>query len=163
MSPKVRKRPQASPVTKRRSPAAHLLILECQEQKLAGQALNLGSKLLLFLKASFPTKRMVLVPTSSRSELGASLADALQMYGRFRSVLVVGHSNAMGLQLTNDYFCSWPALGQWLTKCEPEFLFLAACEAGRSDAVRGSFRLFHFSGRSMRHQFSSTSTSRHRL
>jgi hypothetical protein len=139
MSPKVRKRPQANTVTKRRSPAAHLLILECQEQKLAGQALNFGSEILPFLKASFPTKRIVLLPTSGRSELGSSLAEAFTMYGRFRSVLVVGHSNAMGLQLTNDYFCSWPALGQWLTKFEPEFLFLAACEAGRSDAVRGLF------------------------
>lgn len=139
MSPSIRKHPPARTVTKRRSPAAHLLILECQEQKLAGQALNFGSKILPFLKAAFPTKRIVLVPTSTRSELGLSLAEALRIYGRFRSVLVVGHSNAMGIQLTNDYFCSWLALGQWLAKFEPEFLFLAACDAGRSDAVRRLF------------------------
>ncbi len=65
--------------------------------------------------------------------------NASAKYGRFRSVVVVGHSNAMGLQLTNDHFCSWQAVGQWVTKFEPEFLFLAACEAGRSEAVRSLF------------------------
>ena len=139
MSPNQRKRSPTNAGTKRRPAAAHLLVLECQEQKLAGQTLDFGSKIVPFLKALFPTKRIVLVPTSSRSELGSSLAEALEKYGRFRSVLVVGHSNAMGLQLTNDYFCTWPAVGQWLTKFEPEFLFLAACEAGRFEAVRSLF------------------------
>jgi len=116
-----------------------LLVLECQEQKLTDQALNFGSRIVPFLKALFPSKRIVLVPTSSLSELGPSLAGASAEYGRFRSVLVVGHSNAMGLQLTNDHFCSWQAVGQWVAKFEPEFLFLAACEAGRSEAVRRLF------------------------
>jgi hypothetical protein len=84
-----------------------LLVLECQEQKLTGQALNFGSRTVAFLKALFPAKRIVLVPTFSRSELGPSLADASAEYGRFRSVLIVGHSNAMGLQLTNDHYWAW--------------------------------------------------------
>jgi len=125
--------------TQRRPAAAHLLVLECQEQKLAGQALDFGSKTVPFLKALFPTKLLVLVPTSSLSELGPSLAELSAKYGRFRSVLIVGHSNAVGLQLTNDQFCSWQAVGQWVTKFEPKFLFLAACEAGRSEAVRSLF------------------------
>ena len=139
MSPNPRKWPPTNAGTKRRPAAAHLLVLECHEQKLAGQALNFGSKTVPFLKALFPTKCIVLVPTSSLSELGPSLAEASAKYGRFRSVVVVGHSNAMGLQLTNDHFCSWQAVGQWVTKFEPEFLFLAACEAGRSEAVRSLF------------------------
>jgi hypothetical protein len=134
-----RKRPTSVGFTRRRPAAAHLLVLECQEQKLAGQALNFGSKTVPFLKALFPTKRIVLLPTSSLCELGPSLAEASDKYGRFRSLLIVGHSNAMGLQLTNDHFCSWQAVGQWITKFEPEFLFLAACEAGRSEAVRSLF------------------------
>lgn len=139
MGPTRRKRPTPGGLTKRRPAAAHLLVLECQEQKLTGQALNFGSKTVPFLKALFPTKRIVLLPTSRSYELGPSLADALAKYGRFRSVLIVGHSNAKGLQLTNDHFCSWQAVGHWLTKFEPEFLFLAACEAGRSEAVRSLF------------------------
>ena len=116
-----------------------MLVLECQEQKLDGQGLNFGSRTVPFLKALFPTKRIVLVPTSNCCQLGPSLAEALAKYGRFRSVLIVGHSNALGLQLTNDHFCSWQTVGQWVTKFEPEFLFLAACEAGRSEAVRSLF------------------------
>ncbi len=139
MPPTRRKRPTSGGLTKRRSAAAHLLVLECQDQKLNGQGLNFGSRTVPFLKALFPTKRIVLVPTSSLSELGPSLAEPSAKYGRFRSLLIVGHSNAMGLQLTNDHFCSWHAVGQWITKFEPEFLFLAACEAGRSEAVRSLF------------------------
>ena len=139
MGPTRRKRTTLGGLTKRRPAAAHLLVLECQEQKLNGQGLNFGSRTVPFLKTLFPTKRIVLVPTSSGCELGASLAETLAKYGRFRSVLIVGHSNAMGLQLTNDQFCSWQAVGQWVTKFEPEFLFLAACEAGQSEAVRSLF------------------------
>ena len=139
MSPTRRKQPSPGGLTKHRPSAAHLLVLECQEQKLTDQALNFGSRIVPFLKALFPSKRIVLVPTSSLSELGPSLAGASAEYGRFRSVLVVGHSNAMGLQLTNDHFCSWQVVGQWVAKFEPEFLFLAACEAGRSEAVRRLF------------------------
>ncbi len=134
-----RKRPTSGGLTRQRPAAAHLLILECQEQKLAGQTLNFGSGIVPFLKALFPSKRIVLVPTSSLSELGPSLAEASAKHGRFRSVLIVGHSNAMGLQLTNDQFYPWEVVGHWLTKFEPEFLFLAACEAGRSEAVRSLF------------------------
>ncbi len=139
MSPIRRKQPTPRGLTKRRPAAAHLLVLECQEQKLSGQALNFGSRIVPFLQALFPSKSIVLVPTSSLSELGPSLAKASAKYCRFRSLLIVGHSNAMGLQLTNDHFCSWQAVGQWITKFAPEFLFLAACEAGRSEAVRSLF------------------------
>ncbi len=131
MPPTRRKRPTSGGLTKRRSAAAHLLVLECQDQKLNGQGLNFGSRTVPFLKALFPTKRIVLVPTSSLSELGPSLAEPSAKYGRFRSLLIVVHSTAMGLQLTNYHFCSWRAVGQWI--------ILAACEAGRSEAVRSLF------------------------
>jgi len=139
MAPTRRKPATSRGLTKRRPAAAHLLILECQEQKLSGQALNFGSRIVPFLKVLFPSKRIVLVPTSSLSELGPSLSEASAKYGRFRSVLIVGHSNAKGLQLTNDQFCPWDVVGHWLTKFDPKFLFLAACEAGGSEAVRSLF------------------------
>jgi hypothetical protein len=139
MAPTRRKRPPPAGLTKLRPAAAHLLVLECQEEKLSGQALNFGSRIVPFLKVLFPSKSIVLVRTSNLSELGPSLSEASARYGRFRSVLIVGHSNATGLQLTNDHFCSWQAIGHWLTKFDPTFLFLAACEAGRSEAVRSLF------------------------
>ena len=163
MSPTRRKRHTSGGLTRRRPAAAHLLVLECQEQKLSGQALNFGSKIVPFLQALFPSKNVVLVPTSSLSELGPSLAEASAKCGRFRSVLIVGHSNAVGLQLTNDHFCSWQAVGQWVTKFEPEFLFLAACEAVGPKRCEIFSHLFTLFGRSMHLRFSSTLVSRHLL
>src|SRR5260370_37603591 len=104
MAPTRRKRPTSGGLTKWRQAAAHLLVLECQDQKLSGQALNFGSRIVPFLKALFPSKRLVLVPTSSLSDLAPLLAEASAKYRRFRSVLIVGHSNAMGLQVTNAPF-----------------------------------------------------------
>lgn len=124
---------------KRRPPAAHLLVLECQAEKLAGQGLNFGSEIVAFLRTMFPRKAIVAVPTAGTPELGPSLAEIWNRHDRFRSILIVGHSNAQGLQLTTDRFFEWGAIGQWLAKFEPKFLFIAACEAGRSQAVRALF------------------------
>jgi len=41
--------------------------------------------------------------------------------------------------LPSDKFCDWRTLGKWLQPFEPEFVFLVACEAGRSKAVRELF------------------------
>ena len=123
----------------KRLACAHLLVLECQEEKLSGQALNFGSQAVGALKVMYPKKRIALVPTSAYCDLGVSLAEVLAKYGRFRSILVVGHSSAVGIQLTNDQFCTWGSAGLWLAKFEPEILFFAACEAGRSDAIRSVF------------------------
>jgi hypothetical protein len=116
-----------------------LLVIECQQEKLSGQALNFGSRAVHALKMMYPKRRIALVPTSAYCDLGASLAEVLAEYGRFRSILVVGHSNAVGIQLANDQFCTWGTAGLWLAKFEPEILFFAACEAGRSAAVRSLF------------------------
>jgi hypothetical protein len=124
---------------KRKSPASDLLILECQAKKLTGQALDFGTGIARFLKATFPKKSIVLLPTALVSELTPSLADVWNRHCRFRSILLVGHSNANGLQLTNDQFCGWDAVGRWLERFEPKSLFLAACDAGGSEAVRRLF------------------------
>jgi hypothetical protein len=41
--------------------------------------------------------------------------------------------------LTSEDCRPWDTFGQWLKILEPEFLFLAACEASRSEAVRDVF------------------------
>jgi hypothetical protein len=134
-----RKRPAAKVRMQRRRAASHLLVLECQTEKLGQQKLDLGSRIVPVLRGLFPMKRIVFVGTSTTSELGQSLAAVWNANGRFRSILVVGHSNATGLQLTADQFFAWDAIGKWLEKFEPEFLFLAACDAGQSRAVRRLF------------------------
>jgi len=127
--------------TRRRQqpPAAHLLVLECQREKLAEQELDFGSRIATVLKTAYPDKRIASVPTSMYRDLGPTLAEVFVEYGCFRSILIVGHSNSAGIQLTNDVFLTWSGAGRWVAKFEPRVLFFAACEAGRSEMVRSLF------------------------
>lgn len=136
---KRRGRPAGAGKSTRRPAAAHLLILECEAEKLAGQKLDLGSKAAAFLRVLFPKKKIVLVKTSEAGELGRALADALEEYGRFRTILVVGHSNERGLKLTADRGFVWKAVARWLGPFNPEYLLLAACEAGKFGAAKELF------------------------
>jgi len=92
------------------------------------------------VKTLFPEKRLAIVQTSSEGKLQEDLANAFQEHGRVRSILIVGHSNEAGLVLTGDGLRTWSVVGNWLQKFEPEFCFLAACRAGRSEAVRDLFK-----------------------
>jgi len=93
-----------------------------------------------FARALRPHKRIVLVRTSSVDRLMRDLAETFDEHGRFRSILIVGHSNQAGLELTSDsVLCSWRGVGNWLQPFEPEYVFLAACEAGKSAVVRDLF------------------------
>lgn len=141
-STRAKQRPRQ--IKKRRPTRAHLLIIECDSQTLAADGINLGTAFARLANtdvanALLRNKRIVLVKTSTEDKLKQDLADTLEEYGRFRSILVVGHSNAVELQLTSNDRYRWSAVGNWLQKFEPEFLFLAACEAGRSEAVRDVF------------------------
>jgi hypothetical protein len=133
--------PRRSKVIKspRRPPASHLLIIECDAEKLARQQLDMGSKLFSLLRVLFPEKQIVLVKSSSLAELNRSLADTLVSHDRFRTILVVGHSNEKGLQLTSGNGFDWKAIAGWLDPFNPEFLLLAACRAGRFAAARDLF------------------------
>jgi hypothetical protein len=92
-------------------------------------------------KLAFPNERIALVTTSSEDKLKQDLSDTFKEYDRFRSILIAGHSDELELQLTSgNVGCSWRAVGQWLQTVEPEFVFLVACEAGTSVAVRDLFK-----------------------
>lgn len=147
MSPRRKPPKKKSRQAKSRSPAAerrphvraHLLVIECDTAKLAGDKLNFGRPFAESLISLFPGKRIALVQTYSEAALLCDLAKVFAEYGRFRSILVIGHSNESGLVLTADGLRSWDVVGKWLRQFEPEFCFLAACEAGRSAAVRELF------------------------
>jgi hypothetical protein len=124
---------------RRRPPASHLLIIECDPYKLAQQGLNLGTKVATLLITLFPAKRIRLVHASSLDDLKRALSTALEENDRFRTILIVGHSNETGLQLTPEQFFDWTAIGRWIAPFQPEFLLLAACQAGRSSAVQNIF------------------------
>lgn len=127
------------PVKRCPQPRAHLLIIECDSQRLAADGLNLGSPYWQLVSTLFPQKRIAIVRTSSEKKLNEDLGEAFEKYGCIRSILILGHSNEAGLVLTADGLRSWPVVGNWLQRFEPEFCFLAACKAGKSEAVRGLF------------------------
>lgn len=121
-----------------------LLIIECDSANLGADRLNLGSLFYRMLnheiaKLFLAKKTVVLLKTSSKSRLDEEFAEVLQRYGRFRAVLIVGHSNSTGIRVASDDRFEWGALGKWLAPFRPEMIFLAACEAGQSVAVRNLF------------------------
>lgn len=135
-----RRKPASRPTrAKPRQPRAYLLIIECDSQKLAADELNLGSAFGQLVKTLFPEKRIAVVQTSSEINLQGDLADVFSQHGRVRSILIVGHSNESGLRLTADGMRSWNVVGNWLQNFEPEFCFIAACRAGKSQSVRNLF------------------------
>lgn len=127
-------------VKRRRPPRAHLLIIECDSARLSATGLNIGSAFGELVKRTFPQKRVFVVRTSSEDKLKEDLAEALLKHGRFRSILIVGHSNEEELALTSNQLYTWPVVGNWLQVFEPDFMFLAACRAGTSASVRHLFK-----------------------
>jgi len=93
------------------------------------QGLNIGRRAAEFAQGVFPGKKIHLIPTSTEQQLRSDLAATLEKYGRFRSILIVGHSNIYGLQLTDERFCKWDGVARWVEIFNPEFILLAACEA----------------------------------
>jgi hypothetical protein len=132
--PRLRKKPR------KRTPASHLLIIQCEPEKLAQQGLDFGSKVSALCSLPFHKKRIVTAKAYSKDELCRTLGETLQSHDRFRTVLIVGHSNEYGLQLTPDQFYDWKAVGEWLKPFQPEFLLLMACRAGRSSSARTLFQ-----------------------
>jgi len=77
---------------------SHLLVLECDTRKLAADGLNLGSAFGQLAKTFFPSKRIAVVQTVTEQQLKEDLAAVFEEYGRFRSILIVGHSNGRILE-----------------------------------------------------------------
>lgn len=133
-NPRLRKR------VRRRPAASHLLIIQCEPDKLAQQGLDFGSRVSALCSLPFHKKKIVTAKAYSKDELCRTLGETLQAHDRFRTVLIVGHSNEYGLQLTPDEFYDWKAVGEWLKPFQPQFLLLMACRAGRSSSARILFQ-----------------------
>lgn len=131
-SPKSR---SANGKSRKRLPSAHLLVVECQTEKLNQQGLGLGFQVFTIARKSFPQKNIEFVGTSSISDLVQSFGHLSDRYEQFRVILMVGHSNSLGLNLTGDKFCEWSVVGNWLAPFKPKILLLAACQAGRFEAA----------------------------
>jgi hypothetical protein len=59
---------------------------------------------------------------------------------RYRAILLVAHSNAHGLQLTNEDFADWTTIATWLESFAPQYLVLIACDAGQFTGICTLFR-----------------------
>jgi hypothetical protein len=128
-----------------KAPENDLLIIECDSANLAADRLNLGSAFYQFLnhdiaKLFLAKKSIVLLKTSTKRSLNEQFAALLEQHGRFRAVLIIGHSNSEGIQVASDEWFEWRVLGNWLEPFRLEIIFLAACEAGKSMAVRDLFQ-----------------------
>lgn len=125
-------------------PRKDLLIIECDSAGLTADCLNLGTAYACLLahpllSPILPHKTVTLATTSNAGELPEQFGRAFDEHGRSKGILIVGHSNDEGLQLASDLFCDWRMVGKWLRPFEPQFIVLAACEAGKSNAVRNLF------------------------
>ncbi len=135
-----RKQPRSKPArVPRRPPFAHLLIIECDADKLAAERLSLGTNVFEFLKGFPSGKRIEFLPTSTADHLSAEFAAVMEKHTRFTNVLVVGHSNSQGLRLARDAFVKWPVLANWLTAFEPKNILLITCEGARFEGVSALF------------------------
>ncbi len=92
------------------------------------------------VETCLPRTNVAIVRTSTKDKMRKDLAGVFDKHGRFRAVLIVGHSDDKLLDMTSDFSPAWAEVGKWIEPFEPQLLFLAACEAGQSESVRDVFR-----------------------
>ena len=119
----------------RRRPAAHLLVMECHTKRLHKEGLAFGTALHQRFSQAHQDKVITLAATDTRQELRERLGEIRMSHDRYRSVVIVAHSNTQGLLLTSEDFCDWTVLAAWLRELSPEHLFLVACDAGQLSGI----------------------------
>ena len=137
----VSKRPaKKKPIPRPKAKGRSLLILECDSRKLVGQSLAIGSAVYELINRLAPgVIRTELVRTTSEQQLLEELGRVKERHEFFDLVLVVGHSNPHGLQLTAEKFTQWSVFAKWIETFEPKKVLLAACEAGRWLSAKAIF------------------------
>jgi hypothetical protein len=116
-----------------------LLILECDAFKLASQGLGFADQLSATTSFLSPDARIAVVKAREKQDLLRQFAALAEAGRRFRSIVVIGHSNESGLRLASDLPASWETFAKWLQPFEPSQLILAACKAGELAPVASMF------------------------
>jgi len=80
-----------------------------------------------------------LLRTSAKDQLAADFGAITERHSRFRTLLVVGHSNEQGLQLADGVFAEWAIVAKWLAPFEPKNILLAACHGARFEGAKTLF------------------------
>lgn len=108
-----------------------VLILECDTDKLTEQGLSLADSIEATTAALSPGTRVAVVKTVSEQKLLSQLGPLAQNNSRFQIVVVVGHSNEVGLRLASDRFAPWQAFASWVRPFKPKRMILIACKGGQ--------------------------------
>lgn len=116
-----------------------VLILECDSSKLSEQGLALGDILQESIITTFPRNPIKLLKAFNLSDLLKDFATLSETNQKYKTVIIIGHSNRLGLQITQDKFLAWSGVAQFLPLFEPNRLIALACEAGKWQACSAMF------------------------
>ena len=108
-----------------------LLIVECDSAKLALQNLALGNNLQNAVKLGFPQNPINLISSYAEADLLEELRTLYETGKPYRNIIIIGHSNQNGLQISSDRFINWEGVANWFKPFEPHRIILIACNAGR--------------------------------
>ncbi|TKS64625.1 MAG: hypothetical protein EWM73_00257 [Nitrospira sp.] len=131
-----RTKPPASRTVARKSRRARpvrpaLLILECDPAKLAAHSLTSARDIHNLVGTLVPSAKRYFIPAGLRQELLLQLARCAEECSAVDIIVVCGHSNQAGLQLTSDWFAPWDEVAQWIAPFQPKRVVLVACQGGR--------------------------------
>ena len=108
-----------------------VLILECDSAKLAQQGLAFGDLLHESIGQGFRKIPITVLKVFDLEKLLEDLADLYRTGQKYRTVILIGHSNRKGLQIAEDMFLDWKAVANFFPLFEPNRIIALACEAGR--------------------------------
>ncbi len=108
-----------------------VLIVECDSARLERQNLALGHQLYAAVKLAFSRNPVELARADTQADLLKRLGELAETCQRYRSIVIIGHSNREGLQIAADTFAEWGAVANWFGPFDPHRIILIACEAGR--------------------------------
>lgn len=107
-----------------------LLILECDAERLAAQSISMAEEIKIVAQLFAPKAKVEVVKTTTEEALKAQFAHLAENNHRFGIIVVIGHSNTSGLNLTSDRGVSWAAFAKWVELFEPKQMALIACQSG---------------------------------
>jgi hypothetical protein len=116
-----------------------LLVLQLDSDRLAGDGLSLAPFASAVSAFCVGAKVMVITATT-RDDLQGKLSDLVLGGLAFDVVVVIGHSNFMGMRVAPDRFAEWDEFAKWVKPLHPRRLMLVACQAGRWPAADLLFR-----------------------
>jgi hypothetical protein len=110
-----------------------VLIVECDSAKLARENLSVGDGLYSKIQMAFPRNPISLVCADTEAGLLKQLGTLAETKRKkpYNYIIIIGHSNKRGLQITSDRFAKWDGVASWFRLFAPRRIALLACEAGR--------------------------------